>query len=171
MIATITRILEKIFRRVAGEISVHVGRHSVIAEVILRVRFIPITYAHLEILSYMARNGDIHVLAPYDGIGIRIRPRMKDRICANSERVCGTDSVAGKGKRIRKIKLRLLQLSFLGSGVDAELKTVQTVSAGTLPGIGDRVLRQSSLNDRTWGSGRVRQQVRQVPIRVAVHLS
>ena len=149
----------------------HVWLESVKAEVILLVWFIPITYSDLEILSYMARNGDIHVVAPYHGIGIGIRPRMNYRICANREWVYGTDSVAGKGKRIRKIKLPLLQLSFLGRGVDAEFKTVQTVSAGTLPGIGDRVLSQRSLNDRTWGSGRVRQQVRQVPIRVAVHLS
>src|SRR5439155_20608413 len=149
----------------------HVGLESVKAEVILLVWFIPITFSDLEILSYMARNGDIHVVAPYHGIGIGIRPRMNDRICANRERVYGTDLVAGKGKRIRKIKLPLLQLSFLGSCVDAEFKTVQTVSAGTLPSIGDRVLSKRSLNDRTWRGRRIRQQVRQVPIPEAVHLS
>ena len=103
MIATITRILEKIFRSVARETSVHVGLQNIKAEIILRVWLIPITYAYLEILSYMARDGDIHVLAPYHGIGIGIRPRMKDRICANRKRVYGTDSVTGKGERIRKI--------------------------------------------------------------------
>src|SRR5712664_326853 len=171
VVATITRILEKIFRSVTGEISMHVGLENVEAEVILRVWFIPITYAYLETLAYMACNGDIHVLAPYHGIGIGIRPRMKDRICTNRERVYGTDSVARKGKRVRKIKLPLFQLSFLGRCVDAEFKTVQTVSAGTLPSIGDRVLSKSSLNDRTWGGRRIWQQVRQVPIGVAVQLS
>src|SRR5882762_843090 len=107
VIATITRILEKIFRSVTGEISMHVGLENVEAEVILRVWFIPITYAYLETLAYVARNGDIHVVAPYHGIGIGIHPRMKDRIWANSVRVYGTDSVACKGKRIRKIKLPL----------------------------------------------------------------
>src|SRR5205807_2959863 len=148
----------------------HVRLEGVKAEVILLVWFIPITYSDLEILSYMARNGDIHVVAPHHGIGIGIRPRMKDRVCANSERVYGTDSVAGKGKRIRKIELPLLQLSLLRRCVDTEFKTVQTVSAATLPGIGDRILSQSALNDRTWRGRRIRQQVRQIPIRVAVRL-
>src|SRR2546423_15342971 len=140
----------------------HVGLLIVKAEVILLVWFIPITNSDLEILSYMARNGDIHVLAPYHGIGIGIRPCMNDRICANREWVYGTDSVAGKGKRISKIKLPLLQLSFLWGRVDTEFKTVQTVSAATLPGIGDRILSQSALNDRTRRGRRIRQQVRQV---------
>src|SRR5437588_4502070 len=161
VIATITRILEKIFRSVTREISMHVRLENVETEVILPVWLLPITYAHVETLAYMARNGDIHVMAPYHSIGIGIRPRMEDRICANSERVYGTDSVAGKGKRIRKIKLPLLQFSFLGRCVDAEFKTVQTVSAGTLPSIGDRVLSKSSLNDRTRRGRRIRQQVRQ----------
>src|SRR5947209_4967951 len=87
VIATITRILEKIFGRVTGEISMHVGLENVEAEVILRVWFIPITYAHVETLAYMARNGDIHVMAPYHSIGIGIRPRVEVRICAITERV------------------------------------------------------------------------------------
>lgn len=148
-----------------------VGRENVEAKVILLVWFIPITYAYLETLAYMARNGDIQVLAPYHGVGIGIRTRMKDRIWANSVRVYGTDSVAGKGKRIGKIKLPISQLSFQGRCVDAEIKTVQTASAGTLPGIGDRVLRKSALNDSAWGSGRVGQEMRKVPIREAVRLS
>src|SRR6266508_1540238 len=98
----------------------HVGLETVEAEVLLPVWFIPITYAHLETLVYVARNGDIHVVAPYHGIGIGIRARMNDRICANSERVYGSDSVAGKGKRIRKIELPLLQLSLLGRGRSEE---------------------------------------------------
>src|SRR6266849_3749452 len=83
VIATITCILEKIFRSVAGETSMHVGLENVVAEVILRVWFIPITCTYLETLAYTARNDDIHVLAPYHGIGIGIHPSMKDRICAN----------------------------------------------------------------------------------------
>src|SRR6266850_200844 len=168
VITTITRILEKIFRSLAGETSMRVGLENVEGEVILLVWFIPITSAYLETLVYAARNRDIHILAPYHGIGIGIHPRMKDRIWANGERVYGTDSVAGKGKRIRKIKL---PLSFLGRCVDAELKTVQAASAGALPGIGDRVLRKSALNDSAWGSGRVGQEMRKVPIRKAVRLS
>src|SRR6266850_296403 len=90
VIAGITRILEKIFRCLAGETSMRVRLEDVEAEVILRVWFIPITSAYLELLAYTARNGDIHVLAPYHGIGIRIRPRVKDRICANSVWVYST---------------------------------------------------------------------------------
>src|SRR5438552_1453900 len=43
VIATITRILEKIFRSITGEISMHVRLENVEAEVILPVWFIPIT--------------------------------------------------------------------------------------------------------------------------------
>src|SRR5205807_5255630 len=159
VIAAITRSLEHILRRVAGESSVYVGRHSVIAEVILLVWFIPITNSDLEILSYMARNGNIHVLAPYHGIGIGIRPCVKDRICANREWVYGGDPVAGKGKRIRKIQLPLFQLSFLRRGVAAEFKTVQPVPAGTLPGTSHRVLRQSYPNEPTWRGRRIWRQL------------
>src|SRR2546427_13307307 len=101
----------------------HVWLESVKAEVILLVWFIPITYSDLEILSYMARNGDIHVVAPYHGIGIGILPRMNYRICANRAWAYGTGSASCKSKRIRKITLPLLQLSFLGRGADAEFKT------------------------------------------------
>ena len=171
VIAGISRILEKIFRSLAGEISMRVGRENVEAEVILLVWFIPITHAYLELLADTARNGDIHVLALYHSIGIGIRPRMQHRIRANSERVDGIDSVGGKGKRIRKIKLPVSQFSFLGRCVEAEFKTVQAVSAGALPGVGNRVLSKSALNDSAWGSGGVGQEMRQVPIRVVVHLS
>ncbi len=89
----------------------YVGLEDVEAEVILLIWFIPITHAHLEPLIYTARNGEIHVMALDYGIGIGIRPRMEDRIWANRKRIYGIDLVAGKGKRIRKIKL---PLSFLG---------------------------------------------------------
>src|SRR5882672_4361430 len=82
VIATITRILKKIFRSIAGKSSVRVGLQNVEAEVILPVRFIPITPTYFETLVYTAREGDIDVLAPYHGIGIGIRPRMKNRIRA-----------------------------------------------------------------------------------------
>ena len=42
----------------------HVGLENVVAEVILRVWFIPITCAYLQTLAYTARNDDIQVLAP-----------------------------------------------------------------------------------------------------------
>jgi hypothetical protein len=83
VIAAITRVLEKIFRSVAGDGSMHVGLESVVAEIILRVWFKPITHACLDTLVNMARNVDIQVMPPHHGIGIGIRPRMKDRIRAN----------------------------------------------------------------------------------------
>src|SRR5215470_783895 len=97
MVARITRILEKIFRSIAGESPMHIGLERIEAEVILRVWLIPVTYAYLETLVDPARDGDIHVLATHHGIGIGISPRMKDRICANVVRVEGIDFVAGKG--------------------------------------------------------------------------
>src|SRR5262245_21257954 len=119
----------------------------------------------------MARNGNIDVVPSDHGIGIGIRPSMKDRICANSEGVYGTNPVSGIGKRIFKIKLPFFQLSILRRCANAEFETVQTVSAGTLPGVGDRELSKCALNDRTRGRRWIWQQMGEVPINKAVHLS
>src|SRR5215207_6597441 len=116
----------------------------------------------------MARTDEIYILTPYHRVGIGVCPSMKDRIRANRKRICCTYPVTGKGKRILKVKLPLLQLSLLKRCVNAELKTVQTVSAGTLPGIGQRVLSKNALNDSARRRRGIRQQVCKVPIREAV---
>lgn len=83
VIAAITRIEEEIFRSVAGDRSVDVWLQGVIAEIILRVWFIKISYADLVLIGDTPGDRDIYVLAPDHGIRIRIGPGMEDRIGPN----------------------------------------------------------------------------------------
>lgn len=87
MIASITRVQEKILRCIVGDVSVHIGLEDVVAEIILGVRFIPIAYADLVIFVNMASNRQINVVSSYHGIGIGKRSRVKERVGANCKRI------------------------------------------------------------------------------------